>query len=111
MLLKYFIEQGRTFIMDKKPQFLTSISASLVFHRTLNSNNSWAAANFTITPQQGTTLPTLIHPGGQTNAWYTITNRTSRQRNGYLIQGLPTTVTQNTQNPNNCQIPINLPSE
>lgn len=56
------------------------------------------AANFTIAPYG--TLPTTVTTGQSVSANYTVTNMTSTIRNGYVLTGLPTTVTQNTIAPN-----------
>jgi hypothetical protein len=69
------------------------------------AQNVFAAANFSITPNGA--LPTTITPGQNIPAYYTLTNMTSTQRNGYVIQGLPIVVTQNSSAPN-CSNPINL---
>lgn len=63
------------------------------------------AANFNITPLG--TLPTSVTTGQTVVANYTLTNLTHTARNGYVLQGLPATVTQNTTNPY-CSNPINL---
>jgi DNA-binding beta-propeller fold protein YncE len=63
------------------------------------------AANFNITPYG--TLPTTVTTGQTVPAYFTVTNMTNTARNGYFIQGLPATVTQNTTSPN-CSNPINL---
>jgi hypothetical protein len=63
------------------------------------------AANFNITPLG--TLPTSVTTGHTVFANYTLTNMTHTARNGYVLQGLPATVTQNSTNPY-CSNPINL---
>src|ERR1700722_8238262 len=63
------------------------------------------AANFTITPVG--TLPPTVTIGESVSAYYNVTNMTHTPRNGYVLRGLPTTVTQNTTAPN-CGNPINL---
>ncbi len=65
------------------------------------------AANFNITVKEGTTLPTMIGAGGLASAYYTVTNQTNSARNGYVVQGLPQSVTQNTTGLN-CGNPLNL---
>ncbi len=61
--------------------------------------------NFIIAPNGA--LPTSVTPGGSVTANYTVTNLTHTPRNGYIIEGLPATVTQNTS-AGNCSYPINL---
>ena len=63
------------------------------------------AANFNITPFG--TLPTTVSAGQTVSAYFTLTNLTSTPRDGYVLQGLPASVTQNTTSPN-CSNPINL---
>ncbi|MFI4919218.1 MAG: hypothetical protein ACHP65_06655 [Legionellales bacterium] len=63
------------------------------------------AANFNISPYG--TLPTTVTTGQSVSAYFTVTNMTNTARNGYVVQGLPTTVTQNTTSPK-CTNPINL---
>ena len=74
----------------------------------LVSSQAVAAANFSINPASGSTLPTLVYPGASVSAYYTIINQTGSQRTGYVIQGLPATATQNTSGTNNCQSSITL---
>jgi len=69
------------------------------------AQNAFAAANFTIEPLG--TLPTIVTTGQSVSANYIVTNMSNTTRNGYVLQGLPTTVTQNTTSPN-CTNPINL---
>jgi hypothetical protein len=69
------------------------------------AQNTFAAANFNITPYG--TLPTTVTMGQSVSATFTVTNMTHTARNGYVLQGLPTSVTQNTTAPN-CANPINL---
>ena len=63
------------------------------------------AANFNIASYG--TLPTTVTLGQSVSAYFTVTNMTHTTRNGYVLQGLPSTVTQNTTSPN-CTNPINL---
>ena len=63
------------------------------------------AANFDISPYG--TLPTTVTTGQSVSAYYIVKNMTNTARNGYVLQGLPTTVNQNTSSPN-CANPINL---
>ena len=63
------------------------------------------AANFDISPYG--TLPTTVTVGQSVSAYYTVKNMTNTARYGYVLQGLPTTVNQNTTSPN-CTNPINL---
>jgi hypothetical protein len=70
----------------------------------LSAQNAFAA-NFNIAPFG--TLPTTVTTGQTVSANYTVTNMTNTVRNGYTLQGFPTTVTQNTTSPN-CGNPINL---
>ena len=63
------------------------------------------AANFNIVPYG--TPPTTVSTGQTVSVNYTVTNMTNTIRNGYVLQGLPKTVTQNTTSPN-CGNPINL---
>jgi hypothetical protein len=69
------------------------------------AQNVFAAANFTIAPTS--TLPTTVLPGQSVSAFYTLTNMTNTTRAGYVIQGLPGTVIQNTTPPY-CTNPVNL---
>lgn len=62
------------------------------------------AANFSITPIG--TLPTKVVKGQSVSASYLLTNLTSSARNGYTIQGLPATVTQNSSSPTYSSLPI-----
>jgi hypothetical protein len=63
------------------------------------------AANFNIAPYG--VMPTAVHRGETVSAYFTVTNLTSTSRNGYTVEKLPATVTQNTTPPN-CSNPINL---
>ena len=84
--------------MNKQNSFkLNKLYAVVVL---LSAQNAFAAANFNIAPYG--TLPTTPGP-----AYFTLTNMTNTARNGYVLQGLPATVTQNTTPPN-CTNPINL---
>lgn len=56
-----------------------------------------AASNFDIIPAQ--TVSDTIFPGEIVSAYYKITNNTDVVLANYTIQGLPSTVTQNTQSP------------
>jgi hypothetical protein len=69
------------------------------------TQNAFASANFNIVPSG--TLPTTVTAGQTVIANYLVTNLTNTARNGYVVQGLPATVTQNTTAPN-CGNPINL---
>lgn len=69
------------------------------------SQTVFASANFNVTPSG--TLPTSIFPGQTVTALYTVTNKTTTSRNGYLIQGLPSTVTQGFD-VGTCTKPLNL---
>jgi hypothetical protein len=71
----------------------------------LLAQNVFAAANFKIAPSG--VMPTTVNPGQSVSAYYTLTNMTATARNGYVIQGLPGTVIQNTTPPN-CSNPVNL---
>ena len=71
----------------------------------LCSQNVFSASNFNITLSG--TYPATVTTGQTVSAYYTVTNMTHSARNGYALQGLPTTVTQNTASPN-CTNPINL---
>jgi hypothetical protein len=67
------------------------------------------AANFNIVPTPGSIIPISVPPNDTVSAFYTIMNQTSKTLNGYVIQGLPNTVTQNTSSMN-CASIINLAS-
>jgi hypothetical protein len=66
---------------------------------------SYASENFLIEPNGP--LPSTVTAGGTATANFFLTNLTSSTRTGYLIKGLPGTVTQNTSG-GNCSSPINL---
>jgi len=69
------------------------------------AQNAYSAANFNITPSG--TLPTTVAIGQTVSAVYIVTNQTPITLNGYILQGLPATVTQNTAG-SNCGNPIHL---
>lgn len=87
---------------------LTPLCRALWLMAVLPASHAIAASNFNIDVKSGTTLPTNIFPGQTIQAYYTITNLTHSLRQGYALQGLPLTVTQNTSTPNSCSNPINL---
>lgn len=69
------------------------------------------ALPFSITPAAGTSLPTAINQGSTATAYYTITNRTSSQRNNNFVRYLPPNVTQVTAGgtfSNTCGATFNL---
>ena len=63
------------------------------------------STNFLIQPNGA--LPTTVPAGGSVIANFNVTNLTSTPRNGYKVQGFPSTVTQ-VSSPGNCSSPINL---
>jgi RNase P/RNase MRP subunit p29 len=71
------------------------------------AQNAFAAANFNIVPYGA--LPTSVISGQTVSAYYTVTNMNHglNSGKGYVVRGLPATVTQNTTSPN-CTNPINL---
>ncbi|MFI4919063.1 MAG: sialidase family protein [Legionellales bacterium] len=83
---------------------------SLAIAALLATTDAAFAANFSIIPTEGLVLPTSLYAGEAVSAYYTVTNNTSTTRLGYSLQGLPASVTQNTQNTKYCQNPITLPS-
>src|ERR1700730_13163770 len=88
--------------MNKQYSFkLNKLYAVIVL---LSAQNAFAA-NFNIAPYG--TLPTTLASGQTVPAYFTVTNMTNTARNGYVVEGLPSTVTQNTTAPN-CGNPINL---
>ncbi|CAM3060981.1 BNR/Asp-box repeat containing protein [Legionella steigerwaltii] len=95
--------------MNKK-YYLKQLSLALTLCCALPVSPAYAAANFSITPTIGPVFPSSINPGEMVFAYYTITNKTSSTRAGYMIQGLPASVTQvtNSTNPTYCQNQITL---
>lgn len=87
--------------MNKKYNLGLSLIAMFV------SAQAIAAANFTIGPKPGTTLPTTVPAGKSVSAYYTITNNTNSTRSGYTLKGLPATVIANVSN-GNCTFPLTL---
>jgi len=81
--------------------FLSMMSVSSV-------NVAYAAKNFSIVPTSGYVFPTKIYQGTTVRAYYTITNLTNSTQQGYRIQGLPLTVTQDTSSTANCPAVITL---
>ena len=81
---------------------------SLAIISVLGANESWGAANFTITPAPGYIIPTTVPLRGTVSAFYTVTNNTHTTRSNYKIQGLPSTATQNSSNASYCPSPITL---
>lgn len=88
--------------MTKKYPLQTGILATVML--ILSAPHAFAA-NFSIVPSGS--LPTSITPGQTVSASYVITNLTSTTRNGYTIQGLPSSVTYNS-GASTCGNPINL---
>ena len=86
-------------IQSFKFRVLSAITMLLCAH------NGFASSNFIIVPFG--TLPTTVSQGSTVSANYTVINATNTTLNGYMVQGLPATVTQNTTSPN-CSSPINL---
>lgn len=89
--------------------FSLNCKRALIFIATtllLLTHNQLYAQNFIITPAAGYFFPTTIYHGSITSAYYTITNQTSTRRQGYLVQGVPTSVTQNASGPAYCSRPI-----
>ncbi|MFI4918957.1 MAG: hypothetical protein ACHP65_05320, partial [Legionellales bacterium] len=76
----------------------------------LTTGAASAAANLSIAPTAGLPLPTSLYAGETVYAYYTVTNNTHSTRSGYSLQGLPASVTQNTQNPAYCSNPVTIPS-
>ncbi|KTC81164.1 BNR/Asp-box repeat containing protein [Legionella cherrii] len=95
--------------MNKK-YHLKHLSLALALCSALPTSLVYAAANFSITPMIGPVFPSSIYSGETVYAYYTITNKTSSTRAGYMIQGLPASVTQvtNSANPAYCQNQITL---
>ena len=81
---------------------------SLAIISILVADGVYANANFTITP--AAPLPTSNFSTSSQVALFTVTNMTSSQRNGYVVAGLPSNVTQYTNSANSalCTNPINL---
>ena len=89
--------------MNKKISFkLNKLYAVMVL---LVAQNAFAAANFNIVPDGA--LPTSVNAGETVSAYFIVKNNTSSTRASYHIEGLPSTVTQNTTSPN-CPALINL---
>lgn len=74
----------------------------------LSVSLSFSAANFTIKP--ATNYPYLSRNivEGTVSVFYSVTNNTSSTRSGYTVQGLSSSVTQNTSNSSFCSNPITL---
>ncbi|MFI4962590.1 MAG: hypothetical protein ACHP6H_01890 [Legionellales bacterium] len=66
---------------------------------------AFAAVNLAIVPNGP--LPTTVFSGGQVTANFTVTNKTSKVQNGFVVKGLPSTVTQKSTS-GNCAQTINL---
>ncbi len=88
MRIKYFLSLS----------LLTSVLISTAF----------AGASFNIAPDTNYPWPTSVYPGQMVHAYYQVTNQTSSTRSGYQIQGLPSTVTQNTAGESDCPQSISL---
>ncbi len=69
---------------------------------------AFASANFNIIPTPGSIIPSTVPPGETVSAFYTITNQSNRQLNGYSLQGLPSTVVVSTAG--TCSNPVSLSS-
>ena len=81
--------------MDKRRHPHTVLYTALVAVGLLIASPAFAAANFTIDVQAGTTLPTSLTIGSTVSACYTVVNNTHSARNGYEVRGIPTSVVQN----------------
>lgn len=88
--------------------YFTLANALLCIAVIVYTQTGYAGANFNISPAPGYDWPTAIYPGQIVHAYYTVTNQTQRTRSNYAIQGLPSTVNQNTSNAQFCQNPITL---
>lgn len=89
-----------------KKQQLCAVMLGILF--TVASTISFSASNFNISPTPGRSIPHSVPQGGLVSAYYTVVNNTSTTRSGYTIKGQPSTVRQNTSNPNNCSNPVVL---
>lgn len=93
-------------MMEHKSLFVVPLIGALA--STLISTHVEAAANFTISPTPGKTIPTTITTGQTVSAFYTVRNNTASARIGYDVNGLPGTVMQNTSGVGSCSNPIIL---
>lgn len=94
------------------PYSYKALCFSFVFSiLTVSASQTYASANFQITPTPGRPLPTTVLEGKTVSAYYTITNQTLSTRSGYYIQGLPPTVQQNSSALNSCPSTITLRSK
>lgn len=86
------------------------LSSCFMALMTFAANTSWSASNFIISTAPGTTLPTTVSAGSTVQAYFLVTNETHSTRRGYVVTGLPATVTQNTSN-SHCPNPITLAAQ
>ncbi len=93
--------------MNKK-KYQRFYTLSLAIFSTLFTSYSFAAGNFTIKP--AVNYPSLSRStnGNAVSVFYSVTNNTRSTRRGYVVQGLPSTVIQNTTNSAFCSNPITL---
>lgn len=84
---------------------------SLTMVSFLPSTSAYAGSNMLITPAEDHTLPTSVSPGQTVSAYYTVINNTHSIRSGYKVQGLPSSVKQNTSGTLSCANPITLAAD